>query len=175
MIIADTFSRAYLTDDDVDSSKMNEELECYVHTVDSRMPVSEERLEQIKKETATDQTMKTLFSTIRRGWPETRKQAPCEIYDYWNYRDELTEVDGILLKQDKIIIPLSMRGKMLERIHESHMGIEKSKRRARDIMFWPRMNEQIEAIVSKCKTCQEYQRTHGARNNTIETLGNGRN
>jgi ribosomal protein L32 len=68
-----------------------------------------------------------------------------------------------------------MRGKMLERIHESHMGIEKSKRRARDIMFWPRMNEQIEAIVSKCKTCQEYQRTHGARNNTIETLGNGRN
>ncbi|CAB4034557.1 Hypothetical predicted protein, partial [Paramuricea clavata] len=50
-----------------------------------------------------------------------------------------------------------MRGKMLERIHESHMGIEKSKRRARDIMFWPRMNEQIEAVVSKCQTCQEYQ------------------
>ncbi|CAB3992300.1 Hypothetical predicted protein [Paramuricea clavata] len=72
MIIADTLSRAYLTDDDVDSSKMNEELECYVHTVTSRMPVSEERLEQIKKETAIDQTMKTLFSTIRREWPETR-------------------------------------------------------------------------------------------------------
>ncbi|CAB4026756.1 Hypothetical predicted protein [Paramuricea clavata] len=101
--------------------------------------------------------MKTLFSTIQRGWPETRKQTPCEIHDYWNYRDELSEVDGILLKQDKIIIPLSMRGKMLERIHESHMGIEKSKRRARDIMFWPRMNEHIEAVVSKCKTCQEYQ------------------
>jgi hypothetical protein len=44
------------------------------------------------------------------------------MYDYWNYRDELSEVDGILLKQDKIIIPLSMRGKMLERIHESHMN-----------------------------------------------------
>jgi hypothetical protein len=41
MIIADTLPRAYLTDDDVDSSKMNEELECYVHTVTSRMPVSE--------------------------------------------------------------------------------------------------------------------------------------
>ena len=50
-----------------------------------------------------------------------------------------------------------MRGKVPERIHESHMGIEKSKRRARDIMFCPRMNEQIEAVVSKCKTCQEYQ------------------
>jgi hypothetical protein len=57
MIIADTLSRAYLTYDDVDSSKMNEELECYVHTVTSRMPVSEKRLEQIKKETATGQTM----------------------------------------------------------------------------------------------------------------------
>lgn len=141
MIIADTLSRAYLTDNDVDSSQINEELECYVHTVTSKVPVSEERLEQIKKETVMDQTMKTLSATILSGWPETRKQTPCEIQDYWNYRDELSEIDGILFKQDKIIIPPNMREKMLERIHESHMGIEKSKRRARDIMFWPKMTE----------------------------------
>ena len=72
---------------------------------------------------------------VETGETETRKQTPCKIYDYWNYRDKLSEEDGILLKQDKIIIPLSMRGNMLERIHKSHMGIEKSKRRARDIMF----------------------------------------
>ena len=38
------------------------------------------------------------------------------------------------------------------------MGMERCKRRARDIIFWPRMNDQIDAVVScKCKTCQEHQ------------------
>ncbi|CAB3984230.1 Hypothetical predicted protein [Paramuricea clavata] len=64
------------------------------------MPVSEERLEQIKKETAIDQTMKTLFSTIRRGWPETRKQTPCEIQDYWNYRAFRSRWNLVEARQD---------------------------------------------------------------------------
>ena len=41
LIIADTLFRAYLTDDDVDGDQMNAELECYVHTVTDRVPVSE--------------------------------------------------------------------------------------------------------------------------------------
>jgi hypothetical protein len=98
-----------------------------------------------------------LTATIRRGWPESRKQVPNDIQDFWNYRDELSEVEGILLKQDKIIIPPNLRVKMLEKIHQNHFGMGKCKRRARDIMFWPRMNEQIETVVSKCDTCQEYQ------------------
>ena len=158
MIIADTLSRAYLTDEDSSqNSQMDDELEGYVHTVVNRIPASAEGLEQIRKETASDETMKTLTATIRRGWPESRKQVPNDIQDFWNYRDELSEVEGILLKQDKIIIPPNLRVKMLEKIHQSHFGMEKCKRRARDIMFWPRMNEQIETVVSKCDTCQEFQ------------------
>ncbi len=158
MIIADTLSRAYLTDEDSSqNSQMDDELEGYVHTVVNRIPASAEGLEQIRKETASDETMKTLAATIRRGWPESRKQVPNDIQDFWNYRDELSEVEGILLKQDRIIIPPNLRVKMLEKIHQSHFGMEKCKRRARDIMFWPRMNEQIETVVSKCDTCQALQ------------------
>ena len=157
MIIADTLSRAYLTDKDTNKNQMNDEIEGFVHAVINRIPVSEEGLEQIRKETARDETMQTLRSTIRSGCPETRKQASSTIQDFWNYRDELTEVQGILLKQDKIIIPPSLREKMLEKIHQSHFGMEKCNRRAMDIIFWPQMNEQIKAVVSKCNTCQEYQ------------------
>ena len=157
MIIADTLSRAYLTDKDTNNDQMNDEIEGFVHAVVNRIPVSEEGLEQIRKETARDETMQLLTSTIRTGWPETRKQVSSTIQDFWNYRDELTEIQGILLKQDKIIIPSNLRKTMLEKIHQSHLGMEKCKRRTRDIMFWPQMNEQIEAVVSKCETCQEYQ------------------
>ena len=117
MIIADTLSRAYLTDKDTNKNQMNDEIEGFIHALINRITVSEEGLEQIKKETARDETMQTLRSTIRTGWPETRKQVSSTIQDFWNYRDELTEAQGILLKQDKIIIPPSLREKTLEKIH----------------------------------------------------------
>ncbi|KAL1261470.1 hypothetical protein QQF64_006735 [Cirrhinus molitorella] len=45
---------------------------------------------------------------------------------------------------------------MLSRIHASHLGIEKSKQRARDIMFWPGMGKEIEIMISKCSICLTY-------------------
>lgn len=103
--------------------------------------------------------MKTLKSTMSRGWPESRKETPSEIQVFWNYRNEVSEANGILLKQDRIIIPLKMKKEMLRKNkkHKSHIGMERCKSRARDIIFWPRMNEHIEAVGFKCGTCQEQQ------------------
>ena len=50
-----------------------------------------------------------------------------------------------------------MRKELLQRIHQGHMGIEKSKQRARDVLYWPGMNSQISNIISKCTTCLELQ------------------
>ena len=57
----------------------------------------------------------------------------------------------------KIIIPKPMRQEMLMSIHTGHMGIQKSKERARDVLYWPGMTKEIENHVSRCSTCQEYQ------------------
>ena len=45
---------------------------------------------------------------------------------------------------------------MLRLIHEGHLGIEKGKRRARDILYWPNMNKDVYDTVSRCDVCQEY-------------------
>ena len=45
---------------------------------------------------------------------------------------------------------------MLSRIHSSHLGIEKCKHRAQDVLFWPGMNQQIADMISKCRTCNTY-------------------
>ena len=47
---------------------------------------------------------------------------------------------------------------VLKTIHESHLGIVKCKQLARDSVYWPRMNAQIEDIVGKCSECQENRR-----------------
>ena len=53
----------------------------------------------------------------------------------WDVRDELSEVKGIILKGERILVPSFIRKEMLERIHQGHMGIGKSKRQARDLLY----------------------------------------
>ena len=57
--------------------------------------------------------------------------------------DELYVVDGVLLKQQTIVITVVMRKTILNLVHEDHMGIEKSKRRARETLYWPKMGDDI--------------------------------
>ena len=49
-----------------------------------------------------------------------------------------------------------MRKEILNKVHVSHLGIVKCKQRARDVVFWPGMGKEIEEMIYKCDTCQEY-------------------
>ena len=49
---------------------------------------------------------------------------------------------------------------MLCYIHSSHLGIEKCKQQARDVLFWPGMTSQIEDAVLNCQVCSTYQRSN---------------
>jgi hypothetical protein len=62
-------------------------------------------------------------------------------------RDQLSVLDSIMYKGSGIIIPPSLRKKMLNLIHKSHLGIVKSKSRAREVMYWPAMNADIKLSV----------------------------
>ena len=65
-----------------------------------------------------------------------------------------------MFRGEIVIIPKCMQSEMLHTIHSSHLGVEKCKRRARDILYWPGMNSQIEDLISKCQTCNTYRRVN---------------
>lgn len=67
---------------------------------------------------------------------------------YQHFRDELSVIDEGLLKGRRIVVPNTERQQMTELVHKGHMGIEKCKRRARDVMYWPYMNRDIEMRYS---------------------------
>ena len=46
---------------------------------------------------------------------------------------------------------------MLDKIHTAHLGIVKSKKQARDVLFWPGMAKDIENLITSCETCSQYQ------------------
>ena len=147
LVLPDMLSRAPVSPT-VDDN-MEEEITLHVHLVRRTLPITESKLEEIKRATAEDQSMRTLSETIKFGWPETKGETPVSIHAYWDVRDELSELNGIVLRGERIAIPPSMGKEMLEKIHQGHMRIEKSKRRARDKLYWPGMNSQITDTVSR--------------------------
>ncbi|GBL88892.1 hypothetical protein AVEN_158991-1 [Araneus ventricosus] len=45
-------------------------------------------------------------------------------------------------------------------INEAHFGMEKCKRRAREIMYWPGMNSDVENEVSQCGICEKFKKAN---------------
>ena len=72
---------------------------------------------------------------------------PREIQDYWNVRDELHEADGLVLRGDRLVVPSDLQQDMLKLIYESHQGMDKYKVRARTVLYWPGMANDIETIM----------------------------
>lgn len=148
--VADTLSRKHLpTEDDM----MSKELDAQIHTIMKNLPISDTKLKEVRKATENDPELRHLKTYIQQGWPETRKQCHSSAADFWNFRDEISMIDGIIMKGDRIYIPVSVRPVMLKRLHEGHLGIEKTTQRARQVMFWPRITQDIKTLISSCPIC----------------------
>ena len=127
----------------------------------------EEHNERLSRETEgklqetikSDPTLAQLRTTIVHGWPEKRQQVTRDLQHYWNYRDELTVVNGIIYKGHQVLIPQSMQADMLAKIHVNHLGAESNIRMAREVLFWPGMRKSIQNMCDTCGICAQYGRT----------------
>ena len=154
LFLADTLSRAFIQGDPKCGAP--DDMEVMVHSLVHNIPASPDRLNEIRQVTADDETLQKLKRTIQQGWPRKRQSILPDLVPYWNIRDELHEADGLIFFGERLIIPHKLQHDMLELIHESHLGAEKCKARARSVMYWPGMAADIEATVSKCSICLRY-------------------
>uniref|UniRef100_A0A1I8BHK6 RNA-directed DNA polymerase n=1 Tax=Meloidogyne hapla TaxID=6305 RepID=A0A1I8BHK6_MELHA len=108
---------------------------------------------QIRIETENDQILKKVKEYICNGWP---KQVENHELLFWSSRRQnLQIVDDCILFVNKVVIPLTLRNKILESLHASHSGIVRMKNLAREYVYWPGINKEIEEMSANCKSCQE--------------------
>ena len=146
MYLADTLSR----------SNLNESRETLVADLDVNMvnvAMSPEKCKEFQDATSRDPVLNCLKRHVLEGWPDDQIDCPLEIRSYWTFKEDISYQDGLLFKSDKVIVPKVLRSEMLSRIHESHLGINKCKQRARELLFWPGMSTQIEELVARCEMC----------------------
>ena len=69
-------------------------------------------------------------------------------------RNHLSIAEEGLVYDDRIVVPNSMRQKILDRIHDGHPGIVKSRERAKMSVWWPGLSGEISTMVERCSHCQ---------------------
>ena len=109
--------------------------------------------EEIVQATQEDEELVELKRIIFMGWPEYKNDVPVEIRMYWGYREELSTYNGVVYKGNRVVVPKSLRSRMVKMLHKSHLGMVGTKQRARDLVFWPSMNAELEEVVVKCEVC----------------------
>ena len=124
--------------------------------------VKDEKTEQIRNEIASNSTMQLLIQQIKSGWPSERSSVRPELKPYYPNRDELSVSNGNIYKLHNILIPSDLQAQTLKTLHQSHKGMEKTKRLAHECIFWPGMSSQIDDLVSKCTICMQ-QRNNNPR------------
>lgn len=113
-------------------------------------------VDQIQQLTTSDQTLNEVKEVIYQGWPENQKELPTVLRNFWSYRDELSVDNGMILKGERLFIPSALRKKVLQNLHTGHLGITKTQLRARNDVFWPTINKDIELMCRACNICQEH-------------------
>ncbi|XP_063385411.1 uncharacterized protein K02A2.6-like [Cydia fagiglandana] len=106
---------------------------------------------EIRLKTAKDPLLGRVVNYIKNGWPDSAEIR--EIQPYLNRHKELyLELDCVMWGH-RVVIPEACREIVLRELHEPHMGVVKTKAMARSYVWWPGMDEAIEARCRACDAC----------------------
>lgn len=139
---ADALSRLPLKD----ATDINSDVNSF-NLVDE-IPLSSAEVDTMSKK---DPILVKVREMCLRGWPD---KVDSSLKGYYSKRNEMSIEGNCLLVGNRVVIPQSLRGKVLDIIHADHLGIVKTKMLARSTVWWPGVNDDIELLISKCRTCQ---------------------
>lgn len=163
LYVADTLSRCALPEQSL--TDLDADIDLHVNLVMKSLSMSQSKLKEFQNQTATDPELATIINLCKNGWPERKKSLPDNIRPYFPIKNELHVLNGLVLKNNSIVVPISMRNDTLKLLHEGHQGVKSCQNLARNSVYWPNMYSNIQTFIDACHICLTYR-----RNNTKETL-----
>ncbi|UYV84741.1 K02A2.6-like, partial [Cordylochernes scorpioides] len=148
-IVADMLSRKPMSKPHKD--ELEEELSAYIQSIE--FPATEERLLEISRKQKEDSLCSQLAKYCMSGWPKNKREVDPELRGYWQFQEDLTYQNGLLLRGQRILIPKTLRKDILEKLHQGHFGINKCRSRAKESVWWLGISQEIERMVSSCTKC----------------------
>ncbi|KAG6451692.1 hypothetical protein O3G_MSEX007288 [Manduca sexta] len=120
----------------------------YLNLVKESLPVC---CKDIARETERDKLLCKIKGYVLLGWP----LAPsCEAEKpYFSRKHDLAINQGCIMYKYRIVIPGALQRKILDEIHEGHLGIHKMKCISRNYVYWANLDRDIEDLGKACAAC----------------------
>ena len=150
LLIADTLSRAHQ-----ENTGDSQDNRARIMNVNVFGDIPDKRLDEIREATSCDASLQVVMNLVLDGWPAEKRGIPVCALPYFDIRDCLSVVDGILVKGEAVVIPQALRPSIKRRLHSAHLGRDSMLRRARGTVYWPNIASDIKQIADMCETCQE--------------------
>nr|AAW27509.1 SJCHGC07189 protein [Schistosoma japonicum] len=106
----------------------------------------------VKSTTRTDEELQTIIRYLLCGWPPHLNATERQ---YFHRRDALAVVDDCLMFGDRVVIPKSLRHKVLSQLHSAHPGVVRMKALARSYVYWPNIDTDVMNYVLRCSKCAQ--------------------
>ena len=120
----------------------------------SQWPASSSKLDQLRRATTDDEQLQMAIQFTQQGWPRCTKDIPLGLEPLFQACHRLSIAEDLLVCDDRIVVPTSMRQEILSRIHDGHPGVVKSQERANMSVWWPGLSGEISTMVENCSHCQ---------------------
>ena len=108
---------------------------------------------KLKDTTREDPILGTVYQLTQQGWPHQRRHTPRMARAYWDFRDQLSTDEGLLLMGPRIVIPSCLREEYLQRLHQGHLSATKVQQNARQHLYWPGLDADIADYTRRCQEC----------------------
>ncbi|XP_047037979.1 uncharacterized protein K02A2.6-like [Helicoverpa zea] len=122
----------------------------YLHFVEDNFPLSHKDVAQATKE---DKILCKVYGYIMSGgWPLIGDSEDEKAY--FHRRENLHIDHGCIVWGYRIVVPERLRAQILEEVHAGHVGVVRMKSIARNYVWWPRLDSDIEARAAACAACR---------------------
>ena len=126
----------------------SDDIDAYIKFVASAATPGALTTRAIEEASHEDPELQQIWTAIQKN---RRADAPHPYQQIW---DELTAVGRIVLRGCRIVVPTTLRRRILMLAHEGHQGIVNCKDRLRTKVWWPGIDTAMERLRRECHCCQ---------------------
>ncbi|CAI2736848.1 unnamed protein product [Schistosoma spindalis] len=124
--------------------------QCYLTITIRALPVT---VAEIQSASKNDSIIKRAMKYVTNGWPPTGLDG--DLKQLYHCRDSLCVVNDCLMFGERVVVPESLRAKVLKQLHLGHPGVRRIKSIARSHAYWSLIDQHITDLVEKCMRCQQ--------------------
>ena len=71
----------------------------------------------LKNHTEKDPVLSRLISSISEGFPDMDREV---LKEFWRYREAFYLEDGVVMYDDRVVVPFQLRSRVLDFLHSAH-------------------------------------------------------